>query len=274
MIHDIGTSYPNATGHDDQRAEPQPVEETANLLILVYAYSLASGDTAWANQYRTLLQSYADYLVTNGLNMPSQLSTDDGAGPLANQTNLAIKAAVGLTAFGQMYSQPRYTEIGRQYSDALYAHGLGTDAGRRHFLLQYGRSDSYTTTFNLYPDNLLNLGTFPPAAFGMQAAFYPTARAEAGVPLDNRVPWGKTDWMLFAGASSPGRDDATRELFINDVHAFISNGLNSAPFSDRYTVSGSQAGRSDAFRARPVVGGHFAVLALEGSGILSDSESL
>lgn len=271
MIHDIGSSYPNATGHDDQRAEPQPVEETANLLILVYAYSLASGNTDWANQYRTLLQPYADYLVTNGLNMPSQLSTDDGAGPLANQTNLAIKAAVGLTAFGRMYSQPRYTEIGLQYSDALYAQGLATDAGKTHFLLQYGRSDTYTTAFNLFPDTLLKLGTFPPAAFAMQAAFYPTVRTEAGVPLDNRVPWGKTDWMLFAGASSPGPDDATRQLFINDIHAFIDNGLNSAPFSDRYTVTGTKAGQFDSFRARPVIGGHFAVLALEGSRLFPPS---
>lgn len=271
MIHDIGTSYPSAIGHDDEKAEPQPVEETANLLILVYTYSLASGNTAWANQYRALLQPYADYLVTNGLNIPSQLSTDGGAGPLANQTNLAIKAAVGLTAFGRMYSLPRYTEIGLQYSDALYAHGLGTDAGHTRFLLQYGRSDSYTTAFNLYPDTLLKLGTFPPAAFDMQAAFYPTARADAGVPLDNRVNWGKTDWMLFAGASSPGPNDATRKLFIDDVHAFISNGLNSAPFGDRYTVTGSKAGQSDALRARPVGGGHFAVLALEGSGLFPPS---
>ena len=35
-IHDIGASYPNATGHDDQAAEAQPVEECGNLLILMY----------------------------------------------------------------------------------------------------------------------------------------------------------------------------------------------------------------------------------------------
>ena len=271
MIHDIGASYPNAIGHDDQKAEAQPVEETGNLLILIHAYSLASGNTAWANQYQTLLQRYADYLVSDGLNIASQLSTDDGAGPLANQTNLAIKAAVGLTAFGRMFSQPRYTEIGLQYSDALYAQGLGTDASKTHFLLQYGRSDSYTTAYNLYPDTLLNLGTFPPAAFDMQAAFYPTVRAEAGVPLDTRVNAGETNWMIFAGASSPGPDNATRELFINDVHAFISNGLNSAPLSDGYTVTGSKAGQSGGLRARPVVGGHFAVLALEESRLVPSS---
>lgn len=236
-------------------------------MILVYAYSLASANTAWANQYRTLLQPYADYLVSNGLSVPAQLSTDDAAGVLGNQTNLAIKAAVGLTAFGRLYSQPRYTEIGFQYSDELYAQGLGTDAGKTRFLLQYGLSGSFTTAYNLYPDTLLQLGTFPRAAFEMEAAFYPTARAEAGLPIDTRVKSGETMWMLFAGACSPGPDNATRELFIDDVHAFISNGLNSVPFSDGYRVTGSSVGRASSFHARPVVGGHFAVLALEGSGL-------
>ena len=271
MIHDIGSSYPNATGHDEQNAEPQPVEETANLLILVCAYSLASGNEAWANQYTALLQRYANYLVASGLNIPSQLSTDDAAGPLANQTNLAIKAAIGLTAFGRLFSQPNYTEIGLQYANRLYIEGLGTDADKTHFVLEYGNSASYTTAFNLYPDRLLKLGTFSQKAFDMQAAFYPMIRAEAGVPLDNRVNWGKTDWMLFAGASSPAADNSTKGMFIDDVHQFVSSGKNSKPFSDRYTVKGDQMGKFTSYRARPVVGGHFAVLALEASGIFSGS---
>ena len=235
-------------------------------MILAYAYVLASGNTAWAQNYESLLKPYADYLVTNGLNIPSQLSTDDGAGPLPNQTNLAIKAAVGLNAFGTLFSKQNYTEIGLRYADQLYAQGLATSEGKGHFLLQYGGGGTtYTTAFNLYPDTLLKLRTFSQAAFDMQAAYYPTRRDDAGVALDNRVPWSKTDWMLFSGASSPGPNNSTQIMFINDVHQFISNGLNDAPFSDRFFVKGSQAGRSDDFRARPVVGGHFAVLALEAS---------
>ncbi|MCJ1463316.1 hypothetical protein MMC07_001923 [Pseudocyphellaria aurata] len=267
VVHDIGSSYPNAIGHDDQKAEAQPVEECANLLILVYTYSLASGDLAWANQYQTLLQRYADYLVNNVLNMPSQLSTDDGSGPLTNQTSLAIKAAVGLTAFGRMYSLPDYTKVGLQYSDALYAQGLGTDAGKTRFVLQYDGT-GYITAYNLFPDILLKLGTFPQAAFDMEAAFYPSVRAEAGVPIDSRTTICNTGWMLFAGASSPGPNNATRDLFINDIHAFISNGLNTQPFGDVYFVTGSKSGKAVRNRARPVVGGHFAPLALQGSGIL------
>lgn len=243
-----------------------PIEETGNLMILAYAYVLGSGNTAWAKSYESLLQSYADYLATNGLNIASQLSTDDGAGPLPNQTNLAIKAAVGLKAFGALFSMQNYTEIGLRYANEIYDQGLPTGDEHAHFLLQYpGDSTTYTTAFNLYPDALLKLKTFPQAAFDMQVAYYPTVRAEAGVPLDSRVPWGKTDWMIFSGASSPGSNRSTQIMFIDDIHQFLTNGLNDAPFSDRFLVRGSRAGQSDGFRARPVVGGHFAILALGGS---------
>ncbi|KAL8717732.1 MAG: hypothetical protein Q9225_005058 [Loekoesia sp. 1 TL-2023] len=280
-IHDIGSSYPNAIGHDDGNAEQQPIEETGNILILAYAYTKASGSATWANSHRSLFQGYADYLVTNGFDIASQLSTDDGAGPLPNQTNLAIKAAVGLTAFGALFNEAKYTDTGKDYANQLYNNSLATDAEKTHFQLQYPQSlnngFTYSTTFNLYPDSLLGLNTFPQAAFDMQAAFYPTVRADAGVPLDTRVPWSKTDWQLFAGASSPGPNAATQNLFINDIHAFISNGINTAPFSDRYFVkpgptdSGAPdvVGGYNVYRARSTVGGHFAVLAkVAGSGSL------
>ncbi|KAL8737725.1 MAG: hypothetical protein Q9181_001410 [Wetmoreana brouardii] len=273
-IHDIGSSYPNAIGHDDGKAEQQPIEETGNILILAYAYTVATNSSTWAQSHRRLFQGYADYLVTDGFNIASQLSTDDGEGPLPNTTNLAVKAAVGLTAFGALFNEQNYTNIGLGYANELYNNGLATDPGKTHFLLQYPESlnngsDTYSTVFNLYPDSLLGLNTFPQAAFDMQAAFYPTQQATAGVPLDSRVPWAKTDWQLFAASSSPGPDSSTRDLFINDIHAFISNGLNTAPFSDRYFVRPGPTdtggpdvvGGYNAYRARPTVGGHFAVLA-------------
>lgn len=235
-------------------------------MILAYAYVLGSGNTAWAESYQSLLKPYADYLVNNGLNIPSQLSTDDGAGPLANQTNLAIKAAIGLNAFGKLFSFQNYTQTGLRYANELYAQGLATDAEKPHFLLHYGgKSTTYTTTFNLYPDTLLNLNTFPQAAFDMQSAYYPTARADVGVALDSRVPWSKTDWMLFSAASSPGAENSTRTMFVDDVHRFITDGLDDVPFGDRYFVEGGRVGRFDGFRARPAVGGHFAILALGGA---------
>ena len=51
-----------------------------------------------------MLDQWAQYLVANSLIPANQFSTDDFAGSLANQTNLAIKGIVGIKAMSQMAS--------------------------------------------------------------------------------------------------------------------------------------------------------------------------
>lgn len=268
MIHDLGASYPNAIGHDDQNAEAMPIEETGNLMILSYAYFKATGNNYFVNTYPKLFQSYADYLVQEGLDIKFQFATTDAAGPLANQTNLAIKAAVGLVAYGKMSGNTAYTDTGFRYAHTLYHDGKGTDAAKTHFTLEYGVDSSWTTAFNLFPDLLLDLQTFNRSAFDMQSAYYPTQRQAAGVPLDTRTDWGKTDWMFFAaGSSSP----ATQKMFVDDVWNYIAQGtgLNQVPFGDRYIVSNAKGGVPGSYLAiknRPTVGAHFSLLAKNGPG--------
>ncbi|KXT00156.1 hypothetical protein AC578_3299 [Pseudocercospora eumusae] len=267
-IHDIGAHYPNATGHDDGLAEPMPLEECGDIILLAYMYQNATGNTDWAAQFSSLFQNYADYLVEGGLYPSNQLSSDDGAGASANQTSLAMKSAIALNAYGRMTAQTNYSDVGLQFADVLYNQGAGLDSDRTHFTLVQGEDESWTTAYNLYIDVLLNLETFPPEAHTLQSAYYPSVRAESGVALDSRVNWGKTDWMLWAAAVAQrsGNEDV-KDMFVDDVHAFISNGQSTIPFGDRFYVSTSgsdEAGTWDSYRARPVVGGHFALMALNG----------
>jgi hypothetical protein len=181
-----------------------------------------------------MLKTYADYLVENGLHPDRQYSTDDGAGEAANQTGLAVKSAIGLNAYGVMTNQPKYCDIGRQFADVLYNQTLGTDPERTRFTMFQGEAETWSLQFNLYLDVLLNLNTFPTEAYRMQTEFYPTVRKDAGVPLDSRDSWAKTDWMVFAAATAmaPGvSNQSVRDMFINDIHAYMSNGKNDAPFS-------------------------------------------
>lgn len=258
-----------------------PVEESGNVILLAYAYVQATGDLAWAIEYKNLFTKYANYLTTGGLNEPVQLATNDCCGPLANQTNLAIKAAIALNAYGKLYNATSYSTTGLNFANQLYTQGLGLDSSRTHFKLQYGddvtygNNSDYAVVFNIYPDILLNLNTFPSSAFSMLALYYPTQQGEAGVPLDSRVDWSSTFWTNWAGAASPGVDDKTRDMFIDDVWAYVTDGLNTPPFSDRWFAvlgsggliggSGDLIGGYDEWRNRPVVGGHFAVLALDGA---------
>ncbi|KAJ5994562.1 hypothetical protein N7451_010286 [Penicillium sp. IBT 35674x] len=265
-IHDLGTHYPHAIGHDDQQAEAMPIEESGNLLILALAYAQATGDTDWTDQYTAIFQQYADYLIDNTINMANQLSSNDAAGPLPNETNLAIKATVGIKAFGELSGNTYYSQIGDDYADLFFTQGLGTDMEQTHFVLEYPDfPDSWKTPYNIYPDVLLGLDTFPREAHEMSNEFFSTSvRGEYGVPLDNRQDWAKSDWNMWLAGTF---DEDTRDEFVDDLWAFMTNGKHNWPFSDRYVATsahGNEPGAPILCRARPTVGGHFAILALKG----------
>ncbi|PTU20072.1 hypothetical protein P175DRAFT_0460422 [Aspergillus ochraceoroseus IBT 24754] len=275
VIHDMGKHYPNALGHDDQKAEPMPIEECGNLMVLMLAYVRATGDTAWPARYMALLKKYADYLVDNSIEIAMQLSSNDAAGALANETNLAIKAAVGLKAFGMLSGLREYSRIGEERARLFFNQGLGTDDAKSHFVLQYpDKPNSWKIPYNLFPDVLFDLKTFPKEAYQMGNTFFKSVRAEYGVHLDSRQDWAKSDWNMWLAGTFD--DLSTRDEFVDDLWAFMSNGKHNWPFSDRY-VSTSAKGRTPGHpilcRARPTVGGHFALMALKGPGCLQAAVS-
>ena len=274
FLHHLGL-YPNALGPSAN--DPQfPVEESGNALILSYAYATLTGDKAWVAKYTPLLQKYAvDYLFANGLNQTAQPSSDAISGPVANQTNLALKAAVALNAFGKMTGMTNYSTVGLSFANSLYNDGLATDANKTHFTFQYSTDGANTPnsanstwiqTYNLFPDALFNLSTFPQEAFGMQSNYYPTLFSQPahtyGVPVYSEVTWARTDWAHWVGAIA---SNDTRDLFVNEVYSFLneSSAFNQEPLSDRYNVTGSGPPEFYVHRARPVVGAHFALLAEE-----------
>lgn len=82
-IHDLGSSYPNATGHSDGSDEQMPLEECGNMLIMTLAYVQKSGDSEFLNDHYDLLKQWTSYLVEDSLYPAHQISTDDFADPLA-----------------------------------------------------------------------------------------------------------------------------------------------------------------------------------------------
>lgn len=270
-VHDLGTHYPNATGHNPD-GEDMPVEESGNILILTYAYQLATGNTDLTSTYSSLLEQYAQYLQKDGKYPSNQLSLNDALGPIANQTNLAMKAAVGLGIYGKITNQDDYTTQGKSIAHALYEERLGTDADGTYFTIQYG-NDTWFLVYNHYGDLLFDLDLFSDEAYNATTKFYPTVRKAAGVALEGDIDWGQTNWQGFVAATVDG---TTRDLFISDLHAYIANGQNRAPFSDRYWVADSgddAAGDYFRFRARPTLGSHYALLALQGGNQWSSYSS-
>lgn len=67
-MHDLGSLYPNATGHPLGNDEMQPLEECGNMLIMALAYALSGeGDTAYLTQHYNILKQWTGYLVAEAL---------------------------------------------------------------------------------------------------------------------------------------------------------------------------------------------------------------
>lgn len=63
-----------------------------------------------------LLDQWTQFLITDSLIPANQISTDDFAGSLANQTNLAIKGIVGIKAMSQIASLTGKSSVSSNYS--------------------------------------------------------------------------------------------------------------------------------------------------------------
>ena len=81
-----------------------PVEECGNMIFMSLAYSQFTDNTKYLSKHYKILKQWTSYLITYGLVPATQVSTDDFAGPLANQTNLALKAILGIRVMGEIAS--------------------------------------------------------------------------------------------------------------------------------------------------------------------------
>ncbi|KAL8802020.1 MAG: hypothetical protein Q9182_004097 [Xanthomendoza sp. 2 TL-2023] len=268
-MHDLGSHYPNATGHVEGNDEYMPVEESGNMILMSYAYYTFTNDAAYLQSHYPLLRQFASYLNLYSLTPGYQLSTDDFAGRLANQTNLAIKGIVGIAAMSQIALVCNDPDGAANYSataSSFYEQWeeLAMDPSGTHTLLAYQWRSSYSLLYNTYPALLLNLSVIPSALYQKQSAFYPSVSQIFGVPLDNRHAYTKSDESMWTAATC---EPQTRRLFVNGLGYWLNATSTDGPFSDLFDTNGQgyYGGRPEVveFRARPVVGGHFSLLALE-----------
>ena len=235
-MHDLGAHFPNATGHVEGTDEYMPVEESGDMIIMTLAYYRFSNNLSYLRQHYDILKKWAVYLINHSLVPAVQVSTDDFAGTLANQSNLAIKGIVGLQAMGQIstlvgdtVSAKNYTMIAASYYKQWTF--LAIDPSNRHTVLSYQDRSSWGLLYNLYPDKLLRLGIIPQSLYDMQSAWYPTRSQIFGVPLDSRHTYTKSDWELWTAATC---EPSTRKLFVDSVAYWINNTAAHVPFSDLF----------------------------------------
>jgi hypothetical protein len=264
-VHDLGT-FPIAKGYPDGSDEPMPLEECGNMIIMTLAYAQRAQDNEYLSTHYAILKQWAGYLVDEALIPANQLSTDDFAGTLANQTNLALKGIIGLRAMSEIAArtgnsddESYYLNVSTSYISQWQDLGINSAADPPHTTLSYGDNDSHGLLYNLYANSLLSFDDFVPSSvYDMQSAFYPTVALEYGVPLDTRHTQTKSDWEHYVAAIA---SQSTRDMFYQKHATWINDTPTQRPLTDLYDAgTGDYPGLQ--FTARPVVGGHFALLAL------------
>ncbi|KAF2152142.1 glutaminase GtaA [Myriangium duriaei CBS 260.36] len=268
-IHDIGSHYPNATGHNDGNAEQQPLEECGNMIIMALAYAQRTNDNAWLSTHYNLLNQWVGYLIQEALIPANQISTDDFAGALANQTNLALKGIIGIQAMAEIANRTSHAADGANYTSIAASYiaqwiNLATTTSNTtlpHTTLNYGNESTYSLLYNLWTAPLLSQTAFvPQEVYDRQSAFYPSQVQTYGVPLDTRHTYTKLDWQLFCAAVAQA---STKQLFVDRIASYINNTPINKGLGDLYdTITGNFPVGGPDFVARPVVGGAFALLAL------------
>lgn len=275
-MHDLGTHYPNATGHVEGNDEYMPVEESGNMILLSQAYTLFKGDSSYISMHYAKLKQFSEYLINFSLLPGVQLSTDDFAGSLANQTNLAIKGIVGLAAMSKIASATGHNSDAQNFTEIANSYftrweGFGIDPSGKHSILGYEWRSSWSLLYNIMPAKLLGLSIIPQRIYDMQSEWYPQVAQLFGVPLDNRHDYTKSDWEMWcASIASP----STRMMFVNALGYWLNNTNTNTPFSDLYQTTEMGGYPEDPlvkFIARPVVGGHYALLAMDMSAKLNQS---
>jgi hypothetical protein len=257
--HDLGT-YPHATGQvygggERDEQNQMPVEESANLLLLLTALAQREGSAQFALRYWPVLTKWAEYLEAKGFDPERQLCTDDFTGHLAHNVNLSAKAILALGAYGKL------CEIAGKSDDAKRWRRIAEQFALRWVVeapdgpvtkLAFDKPGTWSQKYNLVWDPILGLGLFPPELLAREVAFYRTKGNRYGLPLDSRAQFTKIDWTLWSACLTGKRDDF--DALVAPVWRWVHETPDRVPICDWYeTVSG----RKINMIARPVVGGFF-----------------
>lgn len=250
--HDVGT-YPQANGQT--YGGDMPIEESGNMLVLMAAIAKTEGNAEYAKAHWEVLSTWANYLMENGLDPENQLCTDDFSGHFAHNTNLSVKAIMGIAAYGYLAEILGKTEIAEKYTSeakSMAQEWMKMADDGDHYRLTFDKPGTWSQKYNLVWDKIIGLGIFPEEVAQKEIAYYLTKQNKYGLPLDNRETYTKSDWIVWTAALA--NDTETFQKFIDPLHAYVTETPNRVPMSDWYNTNTAEKLN---FQARSVVGAYF-----------------
>lgn len=239
----------NVYGLRDQ----MPVEECGNMLIMTAMVCRMEQKASFALPYMETLKKWREYLIRYGADPGEQLCTDDFAGHLSHNTNLSVKAIMGIEGYAQIAALAGEKDDAKKYHKI--AVDMASDWEKRakaddHYQLVFGegKKDTWSLKYNLIWDKLWKSGLFSDEVYEKELAYYKKKANRYGTPLDSRAAYTKSDWILWCAAM-----DNTAAL-IQPVAAYLKETTTRVPFSDWYQTD---SGMYCYFIARSVQGGIF-----------------
>lgn len=239
----------NVYGLRDQ----MPVEECGNMLIMTAMVCRMEQNVSFALPHMETLKKWREYLIRYGADPGEQLCTDDFAGHLSHNTNLSVKAIMGIEGYAQIAALAGEKDEAKKYHKI--AVDMASDWEKRakaddHYQLVFGegKKDTWSLKYNLIWDKLWKSGLFSDEVYEKELAYYKKKANRYGTPLDSRAAYTKSDWILWCAAM-----DNTAAL-IQPVAAYLKETTTRVPFSDWYQTD---SGMYCYFIARSVQGGIF-----------------
>lgn len=354
-MHDLGTHFPNATGHPDGKDEYMPVEECGDMLTmglalvnsLIYETGVSAGSVwsssgsdimdsnpenspfaltqlgvqddifgiddrwggsdkgikqarKWVKKSYSLWKQWTGYLVEFTLEPHNQLSTDDFAGWLALQANLALKGIIGIKSMSEMADlvgetedAKHYKNISDVYIDKWEEFAISRDG--THAKLAYDWYGSWTTLYSLFADSLLCFHLDGDSSTSVTSPSFGAFSHGDQKPLPGDGPINnktgfvpqhiykmQSDWY-HAVRQKYGLPLDSRHLYtktdwefftaavssenvraeiLESVALWVNETVTDRPFTDLHNTEGDGGFPGPNFFARPVIGGHFAFLTL------------
>ena len=235
------------------------VEECANLLIMWYACYAKDNDISFFAENADLAEKWVDYLVKYGLKPEEQLCTDDFAGHLKNNLNLAIKATVGIACYAELIKAIGKKEQSKEFRKTAenFAGEIVKFAKKfPHMPITWDADEkTYSLKYNFAFDKILRLGLFPQELMESETDYYLQIAGKYGTPLDNREKYTKSDWLTWVTALTD--DSEKKKKMISYLNLFLKESPDRVPFSDWYYTD---SGKHEQFIARSVQGGCFILL--------------
>lgn len=257
--HDLGT-YPilngQVYGSGFKMSMQMPVEECGNMLIMTAAVTKAVGSEKLFTEYRDIADRWAKYLSEFGADPDNQLCTDDFAGHLAHNCNLALKSIVALAAYSRLCKiagdndKAQYYEELAKKNAAEWAEKAAVGDGT--YRLTFDNRDTFSMKYNAVWDGIFGLNIFPDNMWTDEIKGYEKHFNPYGLPLDSRSDCTKSDWMIWTATLSDNQ-----EFFKKTVDALWLNynlSPSRVPLNDLFsTVTSLQIH----FQHRSVQGGMF-----------------